>query len=216
MISRTSVLAASRGRPQPLYPTMRAVRPMTIAGFMKGLMTWERMPVNDILNPVAALCLPAVICQGSTRLQPVPPTPTGFRPPTPSPHPKPLGVIALLKALRRNPIECWTKAHFEQPIVLGGFPFGRVALVSDPAAIRKVLVENPHDYRKSALSGGYCPRVCAKGWWLWKDSSGRASGARLRLCSHARWCCSSLRQWRTRPRRWSSAGAIDPMAPPSI
>ena len=118
---------------------------------MKGLMTWERMPVNDILNPVAALCLPAVICQGSTRLQPVPPTPTGFRPPTPSPHPKPLGVIALLKALRRNPIECWTKAHFEQPIVLGGFPFGRVALVSDPAAIRKVLVENPHDYRKSAL-----------------------------------------------------------------
>jgi hypothetical protein len=35
--------------------------------------------------------------------------------------------------------------------VPGGFPFGRVAVVSDPAAIRKVLVENPHDYRKSVL-----------------------------------------------------------------
>jgi cytochrome P450 len=62
-----------------------------------------------------------------------------------------LGPIALLRALRSNPIECWTKAHFEQPIVTGGFPFARVAVVSDPAAIRRVLVENPHDYRKSAL-----------------------------------------------------------------
>ena len=75
----------------------------------------------------------------------------GFRPPRPSPQPKALGPIALLKALRRNPLECWTKAHFEEPIVLGGFPFGRVAVVNEPAAIRKVLVENSHDYRKSAL-----------------------------------------------------------------
>jgi len=59
--------------------------------------------------------------------------------------------LALLKALRDNPIECWTKAHFEERIVVGGFPFGRVVLVSDPAAIRKVLVENSADYRKSAL-----------------------------------------------------------------
>jgi cytochrome P450 len=75
----------------------------------------------------------------------------GFRPPRPGPQPRALGPIALLKALRRNPLECWTKAHFEEPIVLGGFPFGRVAVVSEPAAIRKVLVENSHDYRKSAL-----------------------------------------------------------------
>ena len=105
---------------------------------MKGLMTWERMPVNDILNPVAALCLPAVICQGSTRLQPVPPTPRDFD------RPRPLltqSRWALLRCSKRceEIHRVWTKAHFEQPIVLGGFPFGRVALVSDPAAIRKVL-----------------------------------------------------------------------------
>ena len=41
-----------------------------------------------------------------------------FRPPAPTPLPRPLGPLALLKALRRNPIECWTKAHFEEPIVL--------------------------------------------------------------------------------------------------
>jgi cytochrome P450 len=75
----------------------------------------------------------------------------GFRPPRPAPLPRGLGPIALLNAILRNPLECWTEAHFEQPIVKGGFPFARVAVLSDPAAIRKVLVENPHAYCKSVL-----------------------------------------------------------------
>src|SRR5271169_815370 len=58
----------------------------------------------------------------------MPSTSPGFRPPRPSPQPRPLGPLALLNALRRNPLECWTKAHFEQPIVLGGFPFGHLSL----------------------------------------------------------------------------------------
>jgi cytochrome P450 len=62
-----------------------------------------------------------------------------------------LGPLALLKTLRNNPLECWTKAHFEEPIVLGGFPFARVAVVSDPGAIREILVDNAAGYRKSAL-----------------------------------------------------------------
>jgi cytochrome P450 len=74
-----------------------------------------------------------------------------FRAPAPVPHRRPLGPIALLRTLKNNPIECWTQAHFEEPIVLGGFPFGRVAVVSEPTAIRKVLVENSVNYRKSAL-----------------------------------------------------------------
>src|SRR6478752_4812806 len=79
------------------------------------------------------------------------PTGLGFRPPAPTPQPRPLGPLALLKALRTNPLECWTRAHFEQPIVLGGFPFARVAVVSDPAAIRQVLVEDQLAYCKSAI-----------------------------------------------------------------
>jgi cytochrome P450 len=74
-----------------------------------------------------------------------------FRAPAPVPLGRPLGPIALLRTLKNNPIECWTQAHFEEPIVVGGFPFGRVAVVSAPAAIRKVLVENSINYRKSAL-----------------------------------------------------------------
>jgi len=75
----------------------------------------------------------------------------GFRPPAPSPQARPLGAWTLLKTLRSNPLECWTKAHFEEPIVLGGFPFARVAVVSDPTAIRQILVENQSAYRKSAI-----------------------------------------------------------------
>src|SRR5215467_4885130 len=75
----------------------------------------------------------------------------GFRPPAPEPQARPLGPLALLKTLRTNPLECWTKAHFEQSIVLGGFPFARVAVVSDPAAIRQVLVEDQAAYCKSAI-----------------------------------------------------------------
>jgi len=76
---------------------------------------------------------------------------SGFRPPAPRPQSRPLGPLALLKTLRSNPLECWTQAHFEEPVVLGGFPFARVAVVSDPAAIRQVLVENQSAYRKSAI-----------------------------------------------------------------
>src|SRR5512142_2546669 len=74
-----------------------------------------------------------------------------FRPPAPMPLPRALGPIALLKALRRNPLECWTRAHFEQPVVIGGFPFGQLAVVSDPSIIRHVFVESPSDYRKGAI-----------------------------------------------------------------
>ncbi len=74
-----------------------------------------------------------------------------FRPPAPVPLPCALGPIGLLKTLRRNPLECWTRAHFEQPIVIGGFPFGQVAVVSDPSIIRHVLVESPSDYHKGAI-----------------------------------------------------------------
>ncbi len=76
---------------------------------------------------------------------------SGFRPPAPTPQLRSLGPWALLKALRTNPLECWTKAHFEEPIVLGGFPFARYAVVSDPAAIRQVLIEDHRSYRKSAI-----------------------------------------------------------------
>jgi cytochrome P450 len=73
------------------------------------------------------------------------------RPPAPTPLPVPLRPIAFLRALRRNPIETWTRAHFERPILTGRGLLGIGAVVSHPPSIRRVLVDNVANYRKDAL-----------------------------------------------------------------
>jgi cytochrome P450 len=73
---------------------------------------------------------------------------TAFIPPVPTPLLEPLGLFGLLRTLKNNPLEAWTSTHFEKPIVMGGLSIGRVAVVSDPAAIRRVLLENSANYPK--------------------------------------------------------------------
>jgi cytochrome P450 len=74
-----------------------------------------------------------------------------YIPPAPKPQVKPLGPIALIRTLRRNPLECWAAQHFERPVVTGGLPFGQVLLVHEPRAIRRVLLENVSNYQKDRL-----------------------------------------------------------------
>ena len=71
--------------------------------------------------------------------------------PAPKPQPRALGPVALLRTLRRNPLECWAAPHFERPVVSGGLPFGHVLLVHEPGAIRRVLLENAANYKKDRL-----------------------------------------------------------------
>ena len=71
-----------------------------------------------------------------------------YTPPAPSPQARPLGPIALLRTLKRNPLECWARQHFEQSIVSGGLPIGHVLLVHEPRSIRHVLLDNAANYRK--------------------------------------------------------------------
>lgn len=73
------------------------------------------------------------------------------RPPAPAPLDAPLGPFSTMRALWRNPIETWTKYHFEQPVIVGPSVLGTVAVVNDPPAIRRVLVDNASNYRKDAL-----------------------------------------------------------------
>jgi len=70
------------------------------------------------------------------------------RPPAPVPRAEPLGLVSLLRVLATNPLEAWTEAHFEEPVVAGGLPFGRAIVVSKPAAIRRVLLDNAGNYEK--------------------------------------------------------------------
>jgi cytochrome P450 len=69
-------------------------------------------------------------------------------PPAPTPQAQPLKPLALLRTLKRNPLECWAAVHFEQPIVSGGLPIGHVLMVHEPRAIRRVLLDNAANYRK--------------------------------------------------------------------
>ena len=74
-----------------------------------------------------------------------------YCPPAPKPQTRPLQPLALLRTLKRNPLECWAAPHFEQPIVAGGLPIGHVLLVHEPGAIRRVLLDNAANYRKDRL-----------------------------------------------------------------
>ncbi len=74
-----------------------------------------------------------------------------FRAPAPAPLERPLGTLALLRGLRDNPVATWTKLHFEKPILSGRSVLGRLAVVSDPAVVRHVLVDNADNYDKGLL-----------------------------------------------------------------
>jgi cytochrome P450 len=74
-----------------------------------------------------------------------------FRPPAPEPGEAPLGLFSLLSVLRNNPLEAWTKAHFEQPLVRGGLPFMPAVVVSEPNAIQHIMLDNAANYRKDEL-----------------------------------------------------------------
>jgi len=74
-----------------------------------------------------------------------------FRPPTLKPHEAPIGPLAMILALRRNPLEIWSRAHYELPILMGRSILGMRAVVSDPAAVRRIFLDNAANYRKDAL-----------------------------------------------------------------
>jgi cytochrome P450 len=57
----------------------------------------------------------------------------------------------LLKSLLSNPVEIWSREHFEQPIVVNATVLGHRIVVSDPAAIKRVLVDNASNYVRDDL-----------------------------------------------------------------
>jgi cytochrome P450 len=74
-----------------------------------------------------------------------------YRPPAPVPRAKRLGPLRLISVLKRNPLECWAREHFEKLVVTGGLPVGHAVVINHPAAIRRVLLDNDANYRKDKL-----------------------------------------------------------------
>ncbi len=74
-----------------------------------------------------------------------------FRPPAPKPRTEPLGTLAFLREVRRNPLATWMDEHFEELVIAGEGALGRLTVVHDPAIIRHILVDNAANYRKDDL-----------------------------------------------------------------
>jgi len=74
-----------------------------------------------------------------------------FRPPAPVPRAEPFGPFSFLRTLWNNPIEAWSSGYFERTIVMTRLPFGEVAVINDPAAIRRVLADNRDNYPKDGF-----------------------------------------------------------------
>jgi cytochrome P450 len=74
-----------------------------------------------------------------------------FIPPYPRRPMRPRGSLSILLALQRNPIEVWWEADFERPVSIGRTLFGLRAAAHDPAAVRRVFLDNAANYRKDDL-----------------------------------------------------------------
>jgi len=77
------------------------------------------------------------------------PAECAYCPPAPKPQPFPLKLIALVRTLQRNPLECWAAQHFERPVVAGGLPIGPRGWFT--SRTRSVLLDNAVNYRKDRL-----------------------------------------------------------------
>ena len=74
-----------------------------------------------------------------------------FVPPYPPRSERSRGALSTIFALRRNPIEVWGKMDFERPISLGRSILGLRGAAHDPAAVRRIFLDNVANYRKDDL-----------------------------------------------------------------
>ncbi len=75
-----------------------------------------------------------------------------FVPPRPTPPAREPGLLAYLAAVRSNALGMWSEAAYEQEVGHGRMLGRPILLLNAPEAIRRVLVDNPGNYRRTAAS----------------------------------------------------------------
>jgi cytochrome P450 len=74
-----------------------------------------------------------------------------FVPPYPPRPQRPRGSFSTLLAIQRNPIEIWWEGDFERPVSIGKTIFGLRGAAHEPAAVRRIFLDNAANYRKDDL-----------------------------------------------------------------
>ncbi|HEV7276318.1 MAG TPA: cytochrome P450 [Devosiaceae bacterium] len=67
------------------------------------------------------------------------------------PHRQPLSILQSLRAARRNVLEIIPEIAYRQPIVSGRMGGSRWHMVQDPAALRRIFLDNVENYPKSEV-----------------------------------------------------------------
>ena len=69
-----------------------------------------------------------------------------FHAPAPIPHKRPLNALAFVLTMARNPLAIWGEGAFREPVIRAEWLGNPTIIVSDPAAIRHVMVDNARNY----------------------------------------------------------------------
>jgi len=74
-----------------------------------------------------------------------------FHPPAPTPHRRPLNAFEFVWTMARNPLAIWSEAAYSEPVIVSEWLGNPTVIVSDPAAIRHVMVDNAKNYAMQPL-----------------------------------------------------------------
>jgi cytochrome P450 len=80
------------------------------------------------------------------------PQPAGLIPPRPEPAPPGLPWYRLLTAFRTNALSAWSQQAYEQDVVIATFLGRDRVLLNSPEGIRRVLVDNHANYRRTSAT----------------------------------------------------------------
>jgi cytochrome P450 len=132
------------------------------------------------------------------------------RPPAPEPLDEPPGPLKMLRILRTNPIEGLVRDHFELPFLMLSTVVGKLAIVSEPNAIRHVLIENAANYSRDRIQrkmlSVYGPNLLASEGEQWRNQRrqiGRAFTPRMVAGFTAAMADAAV----ALAQRWSALGA---------
>ena len=89
-----------------------------------------------------------------------------FVPPFPVPPAAPLNVVAMARAMRRNALTAWSSPAYDETLLEDRF-FGRPRLLlNSPPAIRRVLMENTDNYRRTPATLRILQPIIGRGLFL--------------------------------------------------